>query len=483
MAHEFDFLRTRWPRMAALGNDAARIADASPSVCVRTLNRYCEMAAIMAMEQLKISSIPDDTQEERLDALRTSGAPSEILQKFTNVMNAVQTQSPLGDPDLAAACVADCQDIGRWLMRQADGGVYVKPGFTGPTPPPPSVAATTIATPSELGTYNREDSSYVPGRVEMYPQDNQSATINRGRNYEESRPVYGSEMDTDEPESFLDKVKYWFTRGFGRVNWIILAAIAVVIVLIIILLSTLGKHDPGEAVPSASPTPSMTPSYTVPVATLVPTPTPTPDPATFIVYAEELQEVAAPSDFETYYKKQWTANQHTDKFQIGSLRYDHGLGMFIRSKKIPAGQGKSESGSLTYQLDGKYSQFIFDLGADPGWSYGNASKNGTFRIMVYLDDAAIDAPSYDSDFVDGTFEKKDITVDVTGVQTIRIRLMQTKGTKGTLSVVLGDARFILTEEAWQEINNPGGSASAATPAPTESTEPGASPEVTGTTAP
>jgi len=354
-------------------------------------------------------------------------------------------------------------------MRQADGGVYVKPGFSGATPPPPSVAATTIATPSELGTnrpYNQQDSAYVPGRVEMYPQD-QNASINRGRNYEDSRPVYGSEMDTEEPENFLDKVKYWFTHGFGRVNWIIIAAIAVVIILIIILLATLGKHDPGEAVPTASPTPSMTPSYTIPVATLQPTPTPTPDPATYIVYADELQEIPAPSDYETYFKKQWTANQYNHKFQIGSTQYDHGLGMFIRSKQIPNGAGKSESRSLSYQLDGKYSQFIFDLGADPGWSYGSADKNGTFRIQIFLDDASVEAPIYDSDFVDGTFEKKDITVDVTGVQTVRIRLLQTKGTKGTLSVVLGDARFILTQEAWDEINNPGAASATPTPAPTD----------------
>jgi len=429
------------------------------------------MAAIMAMEQLKISSIPDDTQEDRLDALRTSGAPSEILQKFTNVMNAVNTQSPLGDPDLAAACVADCQDIGRWLMRQADGGVYVKPGFTGPTPPPTSVASTTVATPNDLGTgYNRDNSSYVPGRVEMYPQDTQPMNVNRGYNYDDSRPVYGSETETDEPVTLLDKIKYWFTHSVGKVNWIIIAAIAVVIILIIILLSTLGKNDPGEAVPTASPTPAMTPSYTVPVATLVPTPTPTPDPQTYVVYAEELQEVAAPSDYETYFKKQWTANQHTDKFQIGNTRYDHGLGMFIRSKKIPNGAGQSESASLTYTLDGKYSQFIFDLGADPGWSYGNAEKNGTFRIMIYLDDAAIDAPIYDSDFVDGTFEAKDITIDTTGVQTLRIRLSQTKGTKGTLSTVLGDARFILTQEAWDEINQPDAPAATPTPEATEGTD-------------
>jgi len=450
MAHEFDFLRSRWPRLAALGNDAARLAQSSPSSSVRTLNRFCEMAAIMAMEQLKITSIPDDTQDDRIDALKTSGVPFEILAKFHNVKVAMETQTPLGRADQAAACIQDCQDIGRWLLRQADGGIYVpQGGFSAPQAQAAPRPAAKPAAPQET------PDAYVPNRVELYPQERESAPIRRNQNYEESRPVPGSGIEAG-VKGFLSQ--------FGKVNWIIVAAIALVVVIIIALLALLSRNDPGKStLPTATPTP---PGYTVPVATLIPTPSPTPDPATFVVYAEDLEYEAVPADYNTVFTGRWTANDHNANFRIGDTGYDHGLGMFIGSRKIT---GAHQSYSLMFNLEGKYSEMIFDLGADPDWSYGEASEEyGTFRILVSLDDAA--DPAYDSQANPGSFIERDIHIDLTGVETLRIKLVQSKGRQGTLSVVLGDLRFILTEDAWQEQNAP-----AQTPAPVDTPAPAETP--------
>jgi len=432
MAREFDFLRNRWPRLAALGNDASRLAEASPSICIRTLNKYCEQAAVMAMEQLKITPFPEDTQEDRLDALKTSGTPAEILQKFHNVLTAGYDRNPLGNADTAAACLADCQDIGRWLMRQADGGIYLKTGYTAPIPG------------TDMGTRNIpkvQDTSYIPRRVEYDPQDTQPMSVRRvsGMPSEPSRPIAGSAMlaDEDRGYSFMDN----FRGGFGRINWVILAAIVVVIGLIITLLILLSRHDPASTtLPTASPT---APGYTVPVATLIPTASPTPDPEQYIVYAEELEVSIAPEDIATYFEGRWSANQYAGAFQIGDHEYDHGIGLFIKSRSIT---GHQESVSLFYDLNGNYSQMMFDLGAEANWSYGDEEENGTFRVMVYLDDSL--AEIYDSDFHDGTFIDRNITLDVSGAQTVRIKLFQTKGSEGTLNVVLGDLRMVLTEEAY-----------------------------------
>lgn len=434
MAREFDFLRSRWPRLAALGNDASRLAEASPSICIKTLNKFCEQAAIMAMEQLKITPFPEDTQEDRLDALKTSGTPAEILQKFHNVLAASYDRNPLGNADAASASLADCQDIGRWLMRQADGGIYLKTGYTAPIPS------------ADMGTrpipkVSSQDTSYIPRRVEYDPQDTQPMSVRKisGMPSEPSRPVAGSAMQADEDRgySFMDN----FRGGFGRVNWVILAAIVVVIGLIITLLVLLSRHDPAASnFPTASPTP---PNYTVPVATLIPTASPTPDPGQYIVYADELDVSVAPEDIATYFKGRWSANQYSGAFQIGDHEYEHGVGLFIKSRAIT---GHQESVSLFYNLNGNYSQMIFDLGAEANWSYGDEAENGTFRVMVFLDDSVSEI--YDSGFHDGTFIDRNVTLDVSGAQTVRIKLFQTKGTEGTLNVVLGDLRMMLTEEAF-----------------------------------
>ena len=124
MASEFDFLRVKWPKLAAMAADASRLADVSPSSALSSLRTYCEWATDIALDFYELQVAGGASQIEKLEALQTSGmVPAEILQKFHNVRSA-GTRTSLREIESASllvhSSIGDCLDIGQWLFREAE---------------------------------------------------------------------------------------------------------------------------------------------------------------------------------------------------------------------------------------------------------------------------------------------------------------------------------------------------------------------------
>ena len=124
MASEFDFLRVKWPKLAAMAADATRLADVSPSSSLLSLRTFCEWACDITLDFYELQVAGGASQIEKLEALQASGmVPSEILQKFHNVRSAGNrtTQKEAESASiLVHGCIADCFDIGQWLFREAE---------------------------------------------------------------------------------------------------------------------------------------------------------------------------------------------------------------------------------------------------------------------------------------------------------------------------------------------------------------------------
>lgn len=524
MANEFEFLRSRWPKLAALGADAARLVDFSPVTALSSLRDYCEWAADITLDVLGNPMAPDTPQLERLSALKAMGSvPPDILQKFHNIRATEDRVSgnPLGDPNEARARMADAVDIGRWLMRQ-DGGV--RSGYTGRQTPVrggygsgDDTYATGRRTPvrrepsQNTGSYHTSSynpGAYASGNTGSYntssyqrpPQDEAPYDDGQG-GYPEDGYDNGGYADDGYQDGYDNGQDGYEPprRGRGGYNGgssggggrfdlsrykrfltmpVIISAVLVIVLLValILILSRCGGRtapDPQGTTPSAT-APSETLSILV---TPTPSPTATPNaPANNaqIKYLDEFAEgdiTKSHTAWENYYLGKWTANSHNASFSIfnggsGSdakgILYEHGLGWFIKSSDFDSNEARR---ALTFNTNGQYSALTFDMGVDKEWLFDDAKDCGTYQLMVFVDDK--EDPVWTSEEVNYNYYKTGISVDVTGAQKVKIRLIEKKGSKGSLNVVLGNAGFVPAAGGTSETTPAGGETT--TPATGETT--------------
>jgi len=443
MANEFDFLRTRWPKLAALGADASRLVDISPVTALASLRDYCEWAADISLDLLDNPMAPDTDQMERLSAMKAMGSvPPEILEKFHNIRTTEDSMStsPLGNPDEARARMEDAVDIGRWLMRQEGGR--------------PQPAGRTASVNFQTG--RQQPVTYTTSQVRVNPEDDPYTTGRRA-------PAHGTAPadDYDDYDSYRRerdgdrnigaKVTEWVSGFADRYKQYLTAPViisaALVVVLLIVLITLLSKCAGNSAAKNVT-TPTLTENFSI-LITATPAPATTPAPVQVVKYLDEFTDAEiskSHAEWTTYYLGKWNASSHTGNFSIFNgmtgddakgVLYEHGLAWFIKSGEFERTEDRR---ALTFTTNGLYDTFIFDMGVEKEWCFEDAADCGSYSIQVFVDGS--DSPVYTSDKVNYSYYKNNIQVNVKGAQSVKVRLVEEKGSKGSLNVVLGDARFV-----------------------------------------
>ena len=397
MASEFDFLRVKWPKLAAMAADATRLADVSPSSALSSLRTYCEWATDIALDFYELQVAGGASQIEKLEALQTSGmVPAEILQKFHNVRSA-GTRTSLRDMDSASqlvhSSVADCLDIGQWLFREAE----------------------------------KEGWPHIEGYSQSYGSIPMAGI--QGSEEVEGYDVGGGEYGR----------KFSFSRFMRRYGSIVSLVIAVVVIggVAVGISYGLKSCNKEEGAPittvDATVTPPPSPTEIIP-STATPEPTPEEDPFDY------LDDLPMSKQYPTIFLTHWNYHDNTNPFAMGDKLYEHGLGMFVPSDEIV-----EEAGSKTaaWNLNGEYSKMIFDLGADKDFGgYDIREKYGSYKIRIKTDDIV----AWESERLDYEDEILNHEVLLNDCSRLEIKLTQYKGTNGTLNIVMGDVKLYIKQD-------------------------------------
>ena len=316
---DFNFLRIKWPKLAAIAADASRLVEVSPASAMATMQNFCEWAADIVLDLYDIGTQNGITQQEKLETLRATGhVPPEVIARFNNILVSGGRRAYRINEDVEEArqAIVDVYEIGRWLNKEAD-----RVGW------PPRNNGFRPAMSTSMSYSNNSDS--FTGRV--------------SRAAKPMLPII----------------------GLGA------AGVLIVVVLIIGISAWVrsgGDKKPVDNVISATPS-----SLLVTMPTDTPEPTPTPE---VLVYLDTLEPSSKP---EGYHPKVWKFNGNESKFAIGDKEYDNGIGFYIPSKAITQTQA---SKSLTYDLGGKYSRLRFDLGVDANLDYAKGYGYFRIRIYT-----------------------------------------------------------------------------------------------------
>jgi hypothetical protein len=382
---DFNFLRIKWPKLAAIAADASRLVEVSPASAVSTMQGFCEWAADIALDMYDISTQNGITQQEKLETLKATGhVPTDVLGRFQNVMLAGQRRLYRQNEDVEEAriCLEDIYEVGRWLNKEADRAGW----------PPRSEYYHPIITP--LG---------------MQADGGGGGFTSSG--------------------GFAEKLKGFQPFIFMGIGAVVVVALAV-FGIVLVLKGPSGTPSPTLPVITPTPTVSTTPMLRTEPGTDI---TPSPEPETF-KYVDELTITGTQN---TFYKKLWKFKSGDIKFTIGDQRYENGIGLYIVKSYITKTQGTM---TLKCKLDATYEKVIFDLGADANIGYGTGY--GKYRIQIYCDSDKTTA-IYDSNLNEYTFTDLGVTANlVSGCETLVIKLTEQKGTKGTINVVLGALRLV-----------------------------------------
>jgi hypothetical protein len=400
MASEFDFLRVKWPKLAAMAADATRLADVSPSSALSSLRTYCEWATDIALDLYELQVAGGASQIEKLEALQTSGlVPADILQKFHNVRSA-GTRTSLREMESSAklvhSSVADCLDIGQWLFREAE-----KEGW-------PHVEG-------YAQSYGAIPMAGVQGSSEV-------------AGYDVGGGDYGR--------------KFSLSRFVRRYTSLISLVVAVVVIGGLGVAVSYGlkscQAEEADPVTTLNFTPSPVPSPTnIIAATPTLEPTPEEDPFDYIADLGSPSSNSGPVYFD-----HWDINDNQNPFTMGDKIYEHGMAFYVEADRITHDKG---SNTVAWYLDGKYDRITFDLGCEKDFQYDVRSQYGSYKIIVRADDQVMwESERYDYEDV---ILDKDIRLG-DNCSRLEIKLEQYKGEKGTLNVVLGDFKLyeIIDEE-------------------------------------
>lgn len=395
MASEFDFLRGKWPKMAAIAADASRLVDIIPSSAMKSLEKFTLWSADIALDIYEIQVPGGATQLEKLEALQACGyVPVEVLQKFHNVRTAASrsVNDMNSQTDLANACLSDCREIGQWMIRESE-----KSGFM-PT------------------------QQFTP---------------------EYRVPISG--MNTHAPEPDMMPSGYRFNRFLRQYGaYVALAAVVVVAGLAVFGITRLFQDRTEEAqAPAAELFDPVESTFTpVPqdvVVAIEDTATPEVAPEPEYILVDNLP-VAQEFEVAKLHVGEWDVSQKRP-FQNANQTYESGLGMYLPSKSISESWGND---TMTYNLSGMYEKIQFDVFVDTEGSYGISSEYGSFEIKMFADGTKI----YETDqaFYDDFFDDITKILPASTLQ-LKIQLIQKKGTKGTLDVVIGDFFLYPYEDA------------------------------------
>lgn len=405
---DFNFLRIKWPKLAAIAADASRLVEVSPSSAISTMQNFCEWAADIALDLNDIKTQSGITQQEKIETLKAIGhAPTDIIGRFQNVMLAGGRRLYRQNEDVEEArmCIEDVYEIGRWLNKEADRAGW----------PPKSDYYRPMVSP--LGMQG-EGGGYSSGGV-------------------------GEKLRNYQPLIIM---------GVGA-----LVVIAIAVALIVYVTGGFTPTDAKQTTPNITPTPTVSTTPQLVTEPAGETSTPAPEASKFL-NDQSLRKFIDTSQNTCYYGK-WTYNDKA--FTIGDKHYENGIGMFILKSRITQKQGTM---TLTCNLDDDYDKLMFDLGNDANLQYG--AGYGKFRIQVYCDSDRND-PAYDSGLNEYDFTDMGVVVNISGCKKLIIKLTEQKGTKGTINVVLGDIRLVKSGAA-----SPAGTDSAsASPSPSPSPTP------------
>ena len=383
MASEFDFLRGKWPKLAAIAADASRLVDIIPTSAMKSLEKFTMWSADIALDIYEIQVPGGATQLEKLEALQACGyVPVEVLQKFHNVRTAAtrNVSDVNSATDLANACLSDCREIGQWLIRESE-----KSGFM-PT------------------------QQFTP---------------------EYRVPISG--MNTHAPEPDMMPSGYRLNRFMRQYGSYVTLFFTVIILggVIFGITKLFGNKAEETQEPDVELFQTAQSTYTPPPVTeATPTPEPEVDTTPDYILIDNLP-IASEFEIAKLHIGQWNVKT-TRPFQNANQTYDSGLGMYLPSDSIAEEWGNDD---MTYNLGGLYDKIQFDVFVDTEGSYGISSEYGSFYIKIYADGEKI----FDSEqcFYDDTFDDV-MKILPEGALQLKIQLIEKKGSKGTLDVVLGD---------------------------------------------
>jgi hypothetical protein len=272
---DFNFLRIKWPKLAAIAADAGRLVEVSPSSAISTMQNFCEWATDIALDFYDINTQNGITQQEKLETLKAAGhVPGDILTRFHNITLAGGRRLYKANEDVEEAreCIADVYEIGRWLNKEAD-----KTGW------PP------------------KNDYYRPVMSSM------------------GLPDDGGGFSSGRIGKLFNAYKPLILFGGG-----ILAVVLLLVLIVPKLVATSAK-------PTVIITPSPSISATFQLATMDNTvPTTAPEKSDFL---DSMTPTVTHT--ESFFLKKWK----TASFAIGDKVYPNGIGMFIPSKSITKTQG------------------------------------------------------------------------------------------------------------------------------------------------
>lgn len=394
MASEFDYLRIKWPKLAALATNAARLVDASPSSAIGTMRTFAEWVSDIALEQENIQLSPAASQMDKLEALESSGKiEDDIVSRLHEIRmkGNMAVHEAMGDVDSAHLVLDDLRVISRWLFDREGKHLW--------------------------GLEKKGDSSEVRVPIGGLYNNNYPGGGGGGSSFRAIGDFLRSKMP------------------------IIIISILVIAIVIIVSVSFSRCSTPNEDA-EVSPSPTF---EAVATATTAPTSTPLPSPTPPIEI--DLDSLPIANDFiNAYlYKTKWTAGWLDGPFTTEIRTYDSGLGMYIPSNAISKTYA---SVWASWTLLGDYDTLKFDLGVETTGAYYNPSC-GTFSIIIKADTEVVyssggDAGS-DIKYKDFTFTEEGVEVNIAGCRTLTLELRQGKGTGGTLNIVLGDIRLVPAE--------------------------------------
>jgi hypothetical protein len=393
MASEFDFLRVKWPKLAAMAADATRLADVSPSSALLSLRTFCEWATDIALDFYELQVAGGASQIEKLEALQSSGmVPSEILQKFHNVRSA-DSHTSLRESESASVlvrgCISDCLDVGQWLFREAE----------------------------------KEGWPHVDGYSQSYS----------------SIPIAG--LGASEGGGY--DVGGEYNRKFSMSRFMRKYGSVVSLVVVVIVIAGIGtgimvgfkscnkEKAPPQNTIEATHTPEPTP---IVASTATPVPTPEEDPFDYI------DDVQVTKNEPTFYFHHWNLTNYTEAFKTKSGTYTNGIGMYIPFKRIVHDQA---SLSEAYSLGGKYNKISFDLACETEMGcYDIKDKFGSYKVTITADGKEV----FNSNWRDYDYAGENLGGNIEGCSRLEITLRQRKGSKGTLNVVMGNVKLYKAEE-------------------------------------
>ncbi|MGH7176693.1 MAG: NPCBM/NEW2 domain-containing protein, partial [Tepidisphaeraceae bacterium] len=142
-------------------------------------------------------------------------------------------------------------------------------------------------------------------------------------------------------------------------------------------------------------------STQITVQTQTTEPSPTPSPATEYTYVSDLKW--------TSMKNGWGSAERN--MSNGEIASGDGRTLTLNGRTYPRGLGVHAPSVITYQLDGKYSQFVSDVGVDD-----ESQAEGSVIFQVWGDGVKL----YDSGTMSGLTPTKTASVNVSGVMELKL---------------------------------------------------------------